>query len=247
MTNAAEALAATPANAESEVPRHPMRKSALSRPSFPRRVTLRSVQAQRVLNRNYSKVSYSLFALDVILQIIGEKDEVEKVEEIISGYFTAFETDLDAAIAQAEAILADAQITERPEYDQPVETILEIVSPRGAQYTNLLLKLDEFMAILDALWITGNISSRERTDTNYQWQQRLIRLAGSVIGTEKRARIAAYNKGKQEEVDATIPNVETDDPEIEKAAEDQMAAEDEKEQAKAAADEQKQAKETAKA
>lgn len=224
MTEATSAIATiepSTAVADAPSPTTPRRRRTaikLSKPSFPRQVTLQSLQAQRVLNRSYAKVSDSLFAIDVILQIIGDRDHVEQVEEVITSYFTAVETDMDAAIARAETLLADAQIAERPVYDLPVETTLEIVSPRGAHFTNLLLKLDELMSILDALWITGNITSRERTNTNYTWQQRLIRLAGRVIGTEKRARIAAYNKGKQVEVDEAVPELETDDEEMEAVA-----------------------------
>lgn len=222
MTEVAQAVeaAAQPAQPDSQNATTPRRRRAikLSRPTYPRQVVLDSLQAQHVLRRSYAKVSDSLFAIDVILQIIGDRDHVEQVEEIITGYFTAVEEALDADIARAEVALAAAQITERPVYDLPMDITLDIFSPRGAHFTNLLLKLDELMSILDALWITGNITSRDRTNTNYTWQQRLIRLAGRIIGTEKRARIAAYNKGKKADVDEAVPELNTDDEEMEAVA-----------------------------
>ncbi|HHK9624166.1 TPA: hypothetical protein ACQZIR_003208, partial [Escherichia coli] len=46
------------------------------------------------------------------------------------------------------------------------------------------------------------------------WQQRLIKLAGRIIGIEKRARISAHTKGKEGEVAQAAPESVTGDNEL---------------------------------
>ncbi|MBO0180533.1 hypothetical protein J0682_26565, partial [Vibrio parahaemolyticus] len=55
----------------------------LSRPVFKRVLKVNSLQAQRVVERSFQRVSDSLFSIDVILRIIGEQDEIDQVESII--------------------------------------------------------------------------------------------------------------------------------------------------------------------
>lgn len=59
------------------------RSNHYSRPVFKQVLKVNSLQAQRVMERSFERVSNSLFSIDVILRIIGEQDEIDQVETVI--------------------------------------------------------------------------------------------------------------------------------------------------------------------
>lgn len=60
--------------------------------------------------------------------------------------------------------------------------------------------MDELMIALDALWLCGVLSNKQRSDGVYQWQQRLLRLGRRIMAIERRARVSAGRRGKEAEV-----------------------------------------------
>lgn len=185
--------------------RKPRSVTSYSRPRFKQKLVVHSLQAQRVIERSLSRVSYSLFSLDVILQIIGERDEVDQVEQVIHADIDKAGEDLDARIDQLEALMKQHNIQDIPSYSHPYEQVIEISSPQIRLFADLISKLDKLMALVDTLWLHGVLKSKQRTHVAQEWQQHLNKLAAKIIGVEKRARVSAHTKGKQEEVDQAAP------------------------------------------
>ncbi|ATW30892.1 hypothetical protein BJP41_10240 (plasmid) [Candidatus Williamhamiltonella defendens] len=201
------------------------RRNHYSRPIFKQVLKVNSLQAQRVMKRSFERVSNSLFSIDVILRIIGEQDEIDQVESVILEHISKVSEDLDKAIAQLNKLMEDNGIDMMPGYTHPNEYTIEIHSPQVALCAHLIRKLGELMGIVETLWLNTVLTSKQRTDATYQWQQRLIKLAGRIIGIEKRARISAHSKGKEGEVAQAEPESETGDKKIEdKAAKSKVKA-----------------------
>jgi hypothetical protein len=190
-----------------------------SRPVFRQKLVLNSLQAQRVMERSFDRASSALFSLDVILRIIGDQEEIDQVEEIIQNHISATSEEMDNAMNQLRKIMADNGIDAVPGYSAPAEYTIEITSPQVAQIARLIRGLDELMSLVDTLWLNSILSSQQRSDATFQWQQRLIKLAGKIIGIEKRARISAHSKGKEKEVEEAAPEQETTDPELSRESE----------------------------
>ncbi|MCE0759516.1 hypothetical protein LWH94_09900 [Marinobacter sp. G11] len=190
-----------------------------SRPVFRQKLVVNSLQAQRVMERSFDRVSSALFSLDVILRIIGDQEEIDQVEEIIQNHISATSEEMDNAMNQLRKIMADNGIDAVPGYSAPAEYTIEITSPQVAQIARLIRSLDELMSLVDTLWLNSILSSQQRSDATFQWQQRLIKLAGKIIGIEKRARISAHSKGKEKEVAEAAPEQETTDPELSRESE----------------------------
>jgi len=185
-----------------------------SRPVFKQSLNVNSLQAQRVMERSFDRVSNALFSLDVILRIIGDLDDINQVEEIIHGHIDKVSEDMQKATTQLEKVMSDNGIDAVPGYSAPANYTIEITSPQVAQFAHLIRGLDKLMGLVDTLWLNSIMTSQQRSDATYEWQQRLIKLAGRVIGMEKRARISAHGKGKEQEVTEAAPEQETTDPEI---------------------------------
>ena len=186
----------------------------LSRPIFKQTLKTNSLQAQRVVERSFKPVSDSLFSIDVILRIIGDQDEIDQVENIIQEHIEKVSTDLNIGTEQLQKLIEDNGIEGEPEYSNPNRYDIEITSPQVAQFAHLIRQLDYLMLLVDTLWLSNILTSKQRKDAAYQWQQRLIKLAGRIIGIEKRARISAHSKGKNAEVEAAAPATETAEEEM---------------------------------
>ena len=72
-------------------------KVAFSRPVFKQNVVLHSLHAQRIATYFFSRVSNAFFSIDVILRIIGKKEEIDQVEHIIADLLSAATKDLNTA------------------------------------------------------------------------------------------------------------------------------------------------------
>lgn len=204
-------------NIEAEKPLNPARQE-LSRPVFTQKLTVNSLQAQRVVERSFSRVSRSLFSLEVILRIIGRKDAIDEVEKVITSSIKTVADDLDKTQTQLKTIMDSNGIDSVPAYTNPQIVEFEIFSPKTVQFIRLITKLDTLMGYVDTLWMNSELDNVQRATLTYEWQQRLNRLAARIIGIEKHARIAAYKEGKQQEVDAQAP-AQTEDVELDEASE----------------------------
>lgn len=194
------------------------RRTAYSNPTFTRTLTLNSLQSQRVYNRNFRRVAQALFQIDVILQIItdraGDRNAIDAMETKIREYFDQVSDDLNREIERCKKLLADNGISELVDYSAPLTMQVEMSSPQIIQFVRLMTQLDEFMSLIDTLWMNTIINNRQRADANYVWQQRLMKLSGRIIGNENRARAAARRIGLSEEVDELAPETEIDDEEL---------------------------------
>lgn len=209
MAEAATAQAQTEQIQKPQAERQPY-----SRPVFRQTLNVNSLQAQRVMERSFGRVSNALFSLDVILRIIGDQKEIDQVEEIIHGHIDKVSEDMTKAMNPLQKVMTDNGIEAVPGYSAPVNYPIEITSPQVAQFAHLIRNLDKLMSLVDTLWLNSILTSQQRSDATYEWQQRLIKLAGRIIGMEKRARISAHSKGKDKEVDEAAPEQETTDPEL---------------------------------
>ncbi|ALZ82544.1 hypothetical protein GL272_19790 [Aeromonas veronii] len=217
----AEAQVATVASQ----PRTNVSRPDYSRPVFKQSLTMNSLQAQRVMDRSFDRVSNSLFSIDVILRIIGEQDEIDQVETVILELIAKVSEDLDKSHGQLKKLMEDNGIQGMPGYSKPNTYDIEISSPQVAQFIHLIRKLDALMGIVDALWLNAILSNKQRTEANYQWQQRLFKLAGRIIGIEKRARVSAHAKGKESEVEQAAPIAAEHELDTEAEAESESQAE----------------------
>ena len=70
------------------------------------------------------------------------------------------------------------------------------------------------------------LSNFQRTDGHYHWQQRVIKLAGRIIGIERFARIAARKTGREEEISEAAPESAMQvDEEVAKASKEKITSE----------------------
>lgn len=192
--------------------------SPYSRAIIQRTVEFNSLQAQRVMHRSFEKLKQSLFSLSVILRIISDNEtEIEKIDAYIDEQFVSAEEDLATEQARLRKVLEDNGIEDLAGYSKPETYKIELDSPRANTFLRLIAQLDNLMLLIDTAWLCGEFDDKQKKNATFQWQQRLIKLAGRIIALEKRARVAATKKGKGDEVQAQAP-VDTSETDSEVAA-----------------------------
>lgn len=179
--------------------------SSHSRPVLRKSIEVASDQAQKVFERTFSRMAYSCFSIEVILQIIGEESSVDKALSTISKLIRNTEDLIDKQIAQITELNKKHDLDENSGYSNPAIYHADITSPLAMQYVKLLLKFDHMIKMIDVLWMNGYLESRQRAKALHDWRNSINRLSSRIISIEKNARIAAHRRGKQEEVDQTVP------------------------------------------
>jgi hypothetical protein len=185
--------------AEISAPIKPARL-AISRPMFERTFKVNSEQAIRVIRNSYERLIRSLYAIDVILRIVGQEQAVDEIETIVSSMIAECAEQLQQEKLRLETLKTDNGITETPTYTHPREFVAKIASPQIAQFIELIRLLDQLMMIMDTLWLCQVIDNKHCVDARYHWQQRLQRLANRIVTIERKAHREAYAQGHGEAV-----------------------------------------------
>jgi len=185
--------------ADNTAPEKPTRP-AISRPVFERSIKIHSEQAIRVIRRSYGRLIRSLYAIDVILRIVGQEQAIDDIEAVVSKMIGDCALQLQQEKARLDKLCADNGIAESPNYTHPTDFKARITSPQIAQFVELIKLLDQLMIAMDTLWLCQILTSKQCSTARYQWQQRLHRLARRIVSIEQRAHQAAYAQGRGEEV-----------------------------------------------
>ncbi|WP_019866547.1 hypothetical protein [Methylovulum miyakonense] len=175
-------------------------RPAISRPVFERSIKIHSEQAIRVIRRSYGRLIRSLYAIDVILRIVGQEQAIDDIEAVVSKMIGDCALQLQQEKARLDKLCADNGIAESPKYTNPTDFKAKITSPQIAQFVELIKLLDLLMIAMDTLWLCQILTSKQCSTARYQWQQRLHRLARRIVTIEQRAHQAAYAQGRGEEV-----------------------------------------------
>jgi len=175
-------------------------RDAFSRPVFDQTIRIQSNHAQRLLDRGFLLVVRALYGIDVVLRIIGDDEEMDQVEEIVGKLIGELAAELKAEHARLAQLRESNGISATPRYTNPKRITVHISSPQLAQYTALIEELDRLMTVMDALWLTGVLTNKQRADGAYQWRTRVLRTGREIIEIERRARASAEKRGKGEEL-----------------------------------------------
>ena len=175
-------------------------RPAISRPVFERTIKINSEQAIRVIRKSYDRLIKSLYAIDVILRIVGAEQAIDELESIVSKMIGDCADQLQQEKARLDKIYTENGLTELPIYTNPQDFKAQITSPQVAQFLELIKLLDQLMIVMDALWLCQILNNKLCSEAHYHWQQRLQRLASRIVTIERIAHRAAYEQGRGEEI-----------------------------------------------
>jgi|GEM_PF-2935666 len=182
-----------------------------SNPVLEQPLVLKTEYAQRVFHRGFSRTARSLHAIDVILRIIGEDEQVDEVEDSIDKWISDWVTDIVGEQARLQEIATANGVEQNTAYTNPLKTQVEVSSPQVSRLVEVMHLYDALVADIDRLWIHRLVDNKHRRQLIFEWQRRTLRLGNRIVDLEQRAHKAAKSKGKEDEVAASIPAAEKDD------------------------------------
>lgn len=157
-----------------------------SRPAFERTLNLETELAQRIVEREYPKVEYALYHVEVVLRVVGETDRADVLEALAVDLISTLEKAIHAESCRFMKLREDNGILDRPVYAHPGLHRILVASPLGHQFLSLIQTLDDLMISLDALWLLGVFTNQQRANAIYQWQKNILRLSRRIRGIPSR-------------------------------------------------------------
>ena len=175
-------------------------KRTFSKPVLDQTFTIHSQNAQYVLQRGHSflLVVRALYAISVVLRIIGEESDMDQIEDLVSDRIDAVAKRLEEEHARLKKLADDEGGVPVPRYTNPREVTLQLSSPQLAHYVRLILLLDQTLMLLDGLWFAGILTNKQRKDATHDLRRLVYGLGREIIDLERRARESAARAGKSE-------------------------------------------------
>lgn len=167
------------------------KKQINSLPQTIRTVTFRTLHGQKVYKRNYKVYSRAVYNIGVMLRVIGKEEEAVEMETLIDKEISKISESMRGEKARLQSIIDDVAIESMVKYTDPVEEDVIISTPRGKQYLNLIISLEDLVSLVDTLWLEGELDDAQQVALNRQWRQSLMKMGRRVIhmNNEIRKRI----------------------------------------------------------
>lgn len=210
-TGAPEAPAKADSAKREAAATQPRPREKHSQPYFEQVLLLSTKQAHRVMERSFKALSGSLFRCEVILRIIGQEEKIDELETYIKTTLEAAEKDIADELERAEAVCEQNGVNTPATYTMVRNFTIQIKSPLIARYARVVVQLDRLIQMLDMLWLNDLITSKERTNTTFAWQQRIVKAAWAIVRVERKARAEAHAKGHGETVEQEAPQADHDE------------------------------------
>ena len=174
-----------------------------SRPIYDEEIVIQSDHAQRLVRRGLLAVVRALYAIDVVLRILGEDESMDEVEALVDRLIAAFADDVNGEIARLNKLVADHGVSLRNlRYDNPRRMVVHISSPQLASYVDQIKQLDAMEQLVDRLWLGKVLTNQQRSRSGYAWRVKMQKIASEIVAIEKRARAAVARRGLDAQMQA---------------------------------------------
>ncbi|MBL8265844.1 hypothetical protein [Steroidobacter sp.] len=151
-------------------------------------VKLNTEFAQRVYKRCFDRLKGDLYVLTVRTHAGGMDEAAQAIETILTETFASVRKDLDSEMERSDVLLDSVKLNELADYEGVTSIKATYSTPRAKEFLDLLIKMDQLLMRYDALWLTGNIESRQRWTRCQNWQRRLTKVANRLRELGNRTR-----------------------------------------------------------
>lgn len=177
-------------------------KRHYSVPYLEQEIQLQSEQAQHAFHRVFARVSRALYAIDVIMHLIGNDKTAAKAAESVNALIERCSNDFQEEIEQYRKLCKDNGAPERVKFSKPLVTSVKISSPFDSRYLALLTNLDELVSVTEVLRIAAifDVTQKEALlHFQYTARQRVMNIGSRIVGLADAAWQTADKAGKKQE------------------------------------------------
>jgi len=170
-------------------------KRPVSRAVATREYTFRSQDAQRVYRRTYGYAEKNLYAIDLLSSILLGDELSGKLTEIVETWMSALRKDINEERGRVQILYDQLDIEEPVGYSSPLTVKAYWSSPLAKRYLDLIVQLDQLLAIVNTLWLHDELPTTMVRPRAYSWTKKMIGLSGKCrqLATEVRIAIGKRN------------------------------------------------------
>jgi len=166
-----------------------------------RTIEVRSQHAQYITQRSFRETIRALYAINVVLLLIGNEDEADKVHRMIAAQIAEVSDALRREQERLQALADDNGGVETPAYTNPKTLNLNVSTPQMGQFLGLVEQLDDLLVLCDGLWFAQIITNRDKKRITHDFRRKVYAQAREIIALNAHARKAIREQGRQEEMD----------------------------------------------
>ncbi|HRQ95534.1 MAG TPA: hypothetical protein PK440_11150 [Candidatus Accumulibacter phosphatis] len=165
-----------------------------SRPFLTQKVVLSSLHAQQVFDRGYEMCANALFSLSVVLRFIGPEAQAQEVDALVDASIDQSLEDLRQESRRLREVAESNGIENAIGYTSAKTVEVQITSPRAIRYLAIIREFYGILAQMDALWLSSVVTDTQYARGVYEWNRRILRLAGQIRQIATRPVLAARRK-----------------------------------------------------
>lgn len=156
-------------------------KPVYSKPVIEQTLALNTLHAQRVVQRDFKRTMSALYRLDVIVRVVAGDDPADQLDALVSERLNNLVTQLTSEQARLTKLLSDNGIQGTLQYSAPQSLTVNITSPQVAQFVAIVRRLDDVIQQVDALWLAGLLTNKQRNQATLHWQHEVQRIARKFV------------------------------------------------------------------
>ena len=182
-------------------------KRKYSRPVITKTLVMNSEASLKALDSYINKTLSNLYALDVILYIIGNDDAAEAANEEVKSIFDKKIEQFNKEFNKYKPMIEELDLN-AADYPEGMQKEFKIYCPLGAVYLRMISKFELVTNQVDTIWINGEMPSRERKKKVKAMSDHMRNVSAQVSNISKRAMIAAKAEGKGAEAAQKMKELE---------------------------------------
>ncbi len=136
-------------------------------------VELGSPLVQNAFKRSFYITARNSHFISVFGRILLGEEKITEPEKHVRNAFNNAAEELDRKLKAAQAIIADAAITRFATYGATKRAEVQIITPISRRHLELLVKADEFLLLVNTLWLHGEIDGSERARRELEVKRKL--------------------------------------------------------------------------
>lgn len=169
-----------------------------------RTVTIGSPTVRHIYKRAYDHIGRNCHYISVFGRVLLGEEKISEPEAAVAARLQEVTTSLERKIAASRATIVDAGIKEVANFNKPETINVKIISPVQKKFLNILTLADEYLRLINTLWLEGEIVDKAKSKAELELKQQLRIIASTT------RKMQIYLRGKvQEAANETNASAET--------------------------------------
>lgn len=152
-------------------------------------VACQTEPVEKILESNFDPVQKALYHIHVTLPILSRADTkvINEVLDLVEARFAKIENQMTAEIGRLKTLAKTDGAVQPAAYTNPSSRVLQVYTPEMARWVGLLMRMDEILRWVDALWYSTRVKSKDRNAVMMTWRNTLTGFSRELHNLHLRA------------------------------------------------------------